>query len=373
MAEAFDYQGSSEIFVSHVNSVKSNHSSLAPRDICLAGAYCVLFVLGVTGNTVLLLAIALSRKLQTRTSFLIINLSVSDLLVSTLQPIQVSVLLRRINLPLHDVICQLTAALDITAIGSSVITIMLIAFNRCVLIIKPLQTFDRIFSARHLVAMVIFSWLYPTLVFIVPQLAGHGRLGYDARTRLCMCDFSHKNVNTFVHLVNSSSAIALGVLFVCHWLILRRVKQSAAKSRSSSLTTERRYRSHTEHVITKNLLCVVCCFLLCVTPFWGVFLAIPFLEGSALHRALRVTPYVCLPLVLDSCLNPIIYGWKHPHFRVVIACMLRGRWPDIPEPSRLLARFLARNNGGIQTSHSNSVATGCETQSKNVIIETNNK
>ncbi|XP_072174649.1 neuropeptides B/W receptor type 1-like [Diadema setosum] len=372
MADAVGYQDSGENFVSHVNLTKSNNSSLALSDICLAGAYCAVFVLGVTGNTVLLLAIALSRKLQTRTSILIISLSVSDLLVSTVQPFQVNMLLRRINLPLHDVICQLTAALDIISIGSSIITIALIALNRCVLIIKPLQTFNRIFSTRHLVAMVIFSWLYPIIAIIVLQVAGHGFLGYDALTRLCICDFSHKNANTFAYLVSSSSAIALSVSFLCYWLIFRRVKKSATKSRSSTLTAEKRRRSHSENVITKNLLCVVCCFLLCVSPFLAVFLAIPFLEGPALHRVLSVMPYVSLPLVLDSCLNPFIYGWKHPHFRVVMACILRGRWRDIPEPSRLLARFLARNNGGVQTSQANSVATGCEAQSQNATIETNN-
>ncbi|XP_071483081.1 neuropeptides B/W receptor type 2-like [Diadema antillarum] len=364
MADVAGYLDSNETLV------KSN-SRLAPVDICLAVGYSAVFVVGVTGNVVLLLASALSRKLQTRTSCLIVNLSVSDLLVSAVQPFQIVPILDR---PLPEVLCQLTAALAIISIGSSVITIMLIAVNRCVLIIKPKHTYNRVFSSRYLVVMVTIPWLYPLVVFVVPHLTGHGRLGYSALTRLCICDFTHKNANTFVYLVVGTSSIAFGVTFFSYWLIYRHMKKSALKSRSCSMPTEKSCRRHTELVITKNLLCVVCCFVLCVTPFMCVFLAIPFLEGPSLHRVLSVMPYLSLPLVLDSCFNAFIYGWKHPHFRIVIACVLRRRWRDIPEPSRLLARILACNTIDRQCAPQDiRVAKGCEVQSENMTTETNNE
>ncbi|XP_072180598.1 melatonin receptor type 1B-B-like [Diadema setosum] len=343
------------------------NSSLAPGDICLAIGFSTVFVVGVTGNVVLLLASALSRKLQTKTSCLIVNLCVSDLLVSAAQPFQIVPILDR---PLPEVLCQLIAALDILSVGSSVITMMLIAINRCVLIIKPKHTYNRIFSSRNLVVMVTMSWLYPIIVLVVPYLTGHGRLGYNALTRVCICDFTHKNGNTFVYLVVGSSSIPFGVTFFSYWLIYRHVKRSALKSRSCSMPTEKSCRRHTELVITKNLLCVICCFVLCVTPFIGVFLAIPFLKGPALRRVLSVMPYVGLPLVLDSCLNPFIYGWKHPHLRVTIACVLQQRWRDIPEPSRLLARILAYNTGGRETPQGISVEKDCESQNKDLTIDT---
>ncbi|XP_072180597.1 rhodopsin, GQ-coupled-like [Diadema setosum] len=324
-------------------------SSLAPGDICLAVGFSTVFVVGVTGNIMLLVASTLSRKLQTKTSCLVVNLSVSDLLASAVQPFQVVPMLGRNRRALSEALYQLTAAISIISIGSSIVTIMLIAVNRCVLIIKPRHTYNRVFSSRNLVVMVIMSWLYPAAVLVVPQLTGHGRLGYSALTRLCIWDFTQKNAHTFVH-----------------------VKRSALKSKSRSMTTEKRCLKHTELVITKNLVCVVCCFVLCTTPFMAVFLAILFLQGPTLQRVVSLTPYVSLPLVLDSCLNPFIYGWKHPHFRVVMACVLRRRWRDIPEPSRLLARILDYNTGDRQTLQVFSAAKGCETQSESVNIETKN-
>ncbi|XP_072180599.1 somatostatin receptor type 1-like [Diadema setosum] len=345
MADLAGYQDSNE-------TLGKSYSSLTPGDICLAVGYSAVSVVGVTGNVVLLLASALSRKLQTRTSCLIVNLGVSDLLVCAAQPFQIVPILDR---PLPEVLCQLIAALDILSIGSSVITMMLIAVNRCVLIIKPKHTYNRVFSSRNLVVMLAMSWLYPIVVFVVLHLTGHGRLGYNALTQLCVCDFTHKNTNTFVHLVLGSASIAFGVTFFSYWLIFRHVKRSALKSRSRSMPTKKSCRRHTELVITKNLMCVICCFVLCVTPFMGVFLAIPFLQGPTLHRILSVMPYVSLPLVTDSCLNPFIYGWKHPHFRMVMACVLRRRWRDIQEPSRLLTRILACNTGGREAPQGISV------------------
>ncbi|XP_071483084.1 neuropeptides B/W receptor type 2-like [Diadema antillarum] len=361
MASRASYKDSNE-------TLGQSDSRLAPADICLAVGFSAVFVVGVTGNVVLLLASALSRKLQTKTFCLIVNLCVSDLLVSAAQPFQIVPILDR---PLPEVLCQLTAALDILSVGSSVITMMLIAVNRCVLIIKPKHTYNRVFSSRNLVVMVTMSWLYPIVVLVVPHVTGHGRLGYNALTRVCICDFTHKNANTFLYLVVGSSSIAFGVTFFSYWLIYRHVKRSALKSRSCSMPTEKSGRRHTELVITKNLLYVVCCFVLCVTPFVSVFLCIPFLEGPALYRVLSVMPYVGLPLVFDSCLNPFIYGWKHPHLRVVITCVLQQRWRDIPEPSRLLARILAYNTGGRETPQGISVEKDCESQNKDLTIDTN--
>ncbi|XP_072180596.1 kappa-type opioid receptor-like [Diadema setosum] len=366
LADVTGYQDSNE-------TIAESNPSLAPGDVCFAALYSTAFVLGVTGNAVLLIASALSRKLQTKTSCLIVNLSVSDLVVSALVPFQVVQMLTRNNRRLPEALCQMTAALDIISIGSSVITIMLIAVDRCVLIIKPRHTYNHVFSSRNLVVMVTMSWLCPIVVLVVPLLTGHGRLGYNALTRLCICDFTHKNVNTFVFLTICVYAFTFVVTFTSYWLIFRHVTRSALKSRSCSTPTEKGFRRHTELAITKNLLSVLCCFILCVTPFMGVLLAIPFLEAPTMHRVFRGTArFSIFLLALDSCLNPFIYGWKHPHVRVVMACVLRRRWRDIPEPSRLLAHILDYNTGDRQTLQVFSAAKGCETQSECVNIETNN-
>ncbi|KAJ8038599.1 hypothetical protein HOLleu_16063 [Holothuria leucospilota] len=34
-------------------------------------------------------------------------------------------------------------------------------------------------------------------------------------------------------------------------------------------------------------------------------------------------------VVLNSCLNPILYAVKHPHFRQVFRCIVLCRWKDI--------------------------------------------
>ncbi|XP_072180607.1 rhodopsin, GQ-coupled-like [Diadema setosum] len=364
MADTAGYQDSNE-------TLAKNTSSLTSGDIFLAVGFSAVVFVGVTGNVVLLLASALSRNLQTKTSHLIVNLSVSDLLVCAVQPFQVVSMLARNSRTLPEVLCQLTAALDIISTGSSVATIMLIALNRCVLIIKPRHTYNRVFSSRNLVVMVTMSWLYPTVVLVLPLLIGHGRIGYNAHTRLCICDFTHKNANTFVYLVVGSSSVAFGVTFFSYWLIFRYVKRSALKSRSRSMPTEKRCRRHTELVITKNLLCVICCFVLCVTPFMGVLLSTLFFKGPSRHRVSSLIAYASLPFIINSCLTPFIYAWKHPHFRVVMACVLRRRWRDIPMPSPLLARILDYNTGGRQTPQGISVEKGCESQSEELTIDTN--
>ncbi|XP_071483072.1 kappa-type opioid receptor-like [Diadema antillarum] len=331
----------------------------SPGDYILrASILCVFAIVGIVGNLLVFLAIALSRKLQTMTSLLIVNLSAGDIVICLVLPFQAAGLVSADGWPLPRATCKLIAALTLDAAVCSVITIMLIALSRCVLITKPRQTYRRIFSARNVGCMVVFSWLYPTITLVIPQLSGHGRLGYDKYSRHCVYDFAHPKGKLFAGLYAASAFIAFVITFVCYGLIFKHVKKSAiALGRSSGDSRQR----NIELIITKNMLCVVCCYILCLSPAAVVYVAVGVLRGRDIQHSdvLLVSTYVAgMLVVFNSIINPMIYGWKHPHFRVVMGCMLRGRWREIPQPSRSLARFLAERDRDRQKSGTTETGQG---------------
>lgn len=76
--------------------------------------------------------------------------------------------------------------------------------------------------------------------------------------------------------------------------------------------------------ITKNLFVVLLAYLICVIPHIASEIA------DAPHLVILHTSILVL---CNNCLNPIIYGLKHPHFRQVFKCIIFRKWMEIPQPA----------------------------------------
>ena len=83
--------------------------------------------------------------------------------------------------------------------------------------------------------------------------------------------------------------------------------------------------------ITKNLFVVVCVLLVCLMPVVIV---------NSLEVGPRYTVYGLVFSLVNSSVNPLIYAWRHPHFKVVLRLMVKCRYREIPRPSDTLLRLL---------------------------------
>ncbi|KAJ8025215.1 5-hydroxytryptamine receptor [Holothuria leucospilota] len=79
--------------------------------------------------------------------------------------------------------------------------------------------------------------------------------------------------------------------------------------------------------ITANLFLVVCAFLVALSPYFVVFLL--NIKGDAVLYASSL-------VFINSCVNPVIYAFKHPHFKTVFRFILLGKFREIPEPADFL-------------------------------------
>ncbi|XP_071476829.1 G-protein coupled receptor moody-like [Diadema antillarum] len=342
-------------------------SNYAERAV-LATLYCIIGVVGIVGNLFVMAAVLLSRKLQTATNVFIVSLSVTDLLVSIVQPFQAVGLLGERGWPLHPVICAIAGSSVVTAVSCSVLTLALIAINRYILITRSRKDYRRIYTAPKVAAMVILSWAYPIVTLVVPQAAGQGKLGYDINSRLCAWDFMHPAAYIYQILAGILAMISFILIVTSYFFIYRHVRQHVRNTMTTTNkapSTPREKRETLEKAkveggetakkepgqkkvhkptrlditITKNLLYVICGFFLCVLPYTALLFATTFVKSPGL--ILHVSSYLALVLVFDSCLNPIIYALKHPTFRLVFGCMVHCDLDRIPEPSRFLRRFLS--------------------------------
>ena len=363
-------------------------------------------VMGIVGNSMIIAAVAFSRKLQTSTNAFVTSLSVADLLTSLFLIWYTVGLLgqNRWPLPRAEWLCAVAGFVIYNCTAASLYHLAAIGMNRLILITKP-YAYRRIFTSWKLFLLVALTWLIPCSTITILVLTGIGVFGYDESDLSCSDLDLHKHgelfnfAQTMIGLPIPLVAIVVSYLWIYVYLKKHFRKQKAnlavsvgksseaiqisventATSTELTMTSEESimskschntdepcsvtpYKATSEGVtkpgsnmmdekqvvpsttkretisrqqveITKNLFLVVCAFFACFVPY---FILNPVLGSSHAHYYVRMLP------VANSAINFLIYARKHPDFKVVVGCMMRCSYTDIPQPSRLLQFLLSK-------------------------------
>lgn len=324
--------------------------------IALATIFAILAALGISGNTFLITAVFFSRKLRNVTNAFVVILSISDIINSSTLIVQV-IALAGVRTKAFMVTCKIVGPVAITVLGASSFIMTLIALCRFVLITKQPHTFKRVFSKPNMAAMISVSFLFPlslVLLFVLLDLATAG-LNEDT---ICLF-YDSPEFNTMCGCFLLVLLITVAVIYAKIFLFLRRHfrqlrshstrRESSAQLDDMSMhvtsdTSEspriaapvpaQDRNLQLEAKITKNMVLVLCVFALCFIP---LSLTLIVSESALLGT------YCFAIFNLSSCLNPILFGWKHPVFRQVFRCMFRRKLEDIEEPATWLRKITQRS------------------------------
>ncbi|KAM9362253.1 G-protein coupled receptor 84-like [Symphorus nematophorus] len=179
---------------------------------------CAVTITGTVGNLMTILAFSLDSRLRTRFNVLIVNLAVADLLYCTiLQPISVDSYLH-LRWRSGQLWCRIFGLLLFLSNSVSIITLCLVAVSRYLLVAKR-AVFDRVFSDRGLILLVISAWalglasfgpLWPVYVFV---------------PHVCTCSFHRTRGRPYTTiLLFFYFFVGLGCVGAFYLLIYRRVR-----------------------------------------------------------------------------------------------------------------------------------------------------
>ena len=172
----------SYVDLSSTNGSSSTHS---PEAIGLGVGYAILAVIGIAGNSFVLLAVATSKSLQTTSNVFIVNLAVADLLTSLVFPFFVLAGFADYQ-PYLDSICFVALAIAHTTIGCSIYTLASIALNRLILILSPMKYYRDIFKPMTFTVWILLLWICPVLIAVFPPvLLDIGKLSFDELNHNC--------------------------------------------------------------------------------------------------------------------------------------------------------------------------------------------
>lgn len=126
-------------------------------------------VLTIFGNTTVLLAVYLDRRLRHTTNYFIVNLAAADLLLGvTVLPLSATLEVLK-YWPFGDVLCELWASADVLWCTASILTLCVISIDRYIGVTRPLQH-SSIITNRRAGLIIAFVWVLSGVISVGPLI-----------------------------------------------------------------------------------------------------------------------------------------------------------------------------------------------------------
>lgn len=297
----------------------------------LAVFYCILFVLGLLGNSLVILVLVICKKLRNITDVYLLNLALSDLLFVFSFPFQT-------HYQLHQwvfgtIMCKVVSGFYYIGFFSSMFFITLISLDRYLAIVHAVYAL-KVRTARMGTALSLVVWLTAILA-TSPMLVFYQVVSEDG---ILQC-YSFYNQDAlkwqfFIHFEMNilGLLIPFTILMFCYISILLQLKNC---------------QNHNKTKAIKLVLAVVIASLLFWVPFNVVlFLTslhnMHILDGCIMKQRLIYATHVTETISFTHCcMNPIIYAFMGEKFKKHLSEIFRKIYNHV---SLFLGRQIPRES-----------------------------
>ncbi|NIG58720.1 melanopsin isoform 2 [Pontoporia blainvillei] len=279
---------------------------------------------GMLGNLTVIYTFCRSRGLRTPANMFIINLAVSDFLMSFTQaPVFFASSVYKQWL-FGEAGCEFYAFCGAVFGITSMITLTAIALDRYLVITRPLATVGMV-SKRRAALVLLGVWLY-ALAWSLPPFFGWSAYVPEGLLTSCSWDYVSfmPSVRAYTMLLFCFVFfLPLLVIIYCYIFIFKAIRetgqalQTFGASEGGGECPWQRQHLQNEWKMAKIELLVILLFVLSWAPYSTVALM-----GFAGYAHV-LTPYMnSVPAVIakaSAIYNPIIYAMTHPKYRMAIA------------------------------------------------------
>lgn len=278
--------------------------------------YATIFVLGIVGNVLFCYIVISSRSMKNITYHLLVNLSVSDLLITCLcGPLHVINTLVLGYWPFGWFMCQSLSYFQGISVFVSSFSLVVISFERYMSILHPLKP---VIPRAGSLYVILGIWLVSFLASI-PNII---QTKHEDRNGNWVC---YADVDLFF---NISSVVFIIIQYFVPVVLMTYFYSMVAKTiwsrrdicelmDGTSHKAEKELQMlKSKRKMIKMLIVVVACYTVCWIPFnvyWVLLLVWPSLEQSATFPYIFTTVHILA--VSHTCFNPVIYCWMNRRVR----------------------------------------------------------
>ncbi|XP_020279881.1 allatostatin-A receptor-like isoform X2 [Pseudomyrmex gracilis] len=297
-------------------------------------------ILGLAGNSLVVLVVAANPGMRSTTNILIINLAVADLLfVIFCIPFTATDFVLP-YWPFGNVWCKIVQYMIIVTAYASVYTLVLMSLDRYLAVVHPIASMSWR-TEIHAIRAICVMWAV-ILLISVPALVIHGEEIDEEWENLTACRILAQYDWTCFQLVffMTTYALPLILIIIFYMFMLSKLWRNTRASAES-----RRGRRR----VTRLVFVVVGVFAVCWCPI-QVILVIKSLDLYPLTTGtimLQIASHILA--YTNSCVNPILYAFLSDNFRKafrkLIYCKPRPESNNRLEPATRTTR--AASSGDI--------------------------
>ena len=306
---------------STVSAVYRRNTIVVAVDSCLLT---FVNILSLLGNLFVLRAIYRNKRLHTITNIFVINLALSDVLMSVLVMPFSSGSSIKDEWIFGSLGCQVFVIVGYILSGVSLETLILIACNRYVRVVRAVS-YPFVYTKTHVVMMCVCSWLTTAgLVGVGFPLIGIGFKQVEGNPAICVAHCDTALSITYVALVLALYLIPCGTLIpFSYFKVFRKIINHNATI-ASNLKNGNSAHGIEEAKITKLFVTVLLGFCACWLP---AFLSTSLYVCGALDQSdslVYSNLYWTTPVYTSCFINPIIYTAMSKPFRkellIILTC-----------------------------------------------------
>ncbi|CAB3375735.1 Hypothetical predicted protein [Cloeon dipterum] len=290
------------------------------RQVLWSVLYAMMVVVATGGNVIVIWIVLAHKRMRTVTNYFLVNLSVADTMVSTLNVTFNYTYMLNSHWPFGTVYCKITQFVAVLSICASVFTLMAISFDRYMAIVNPLR--PRM-GKRTTLCITVLIWLVGTVLslpFLIVFTTFEISLT-DGSTRIvCYAEWPDGDTNNSV-LEYWYNVFFMFVTYVVPIVVMSityaRVGIELWGSQSIGECTQRQMENiKSKRRVVKMMMAVVAIFVVCWLPFHAYFIVTSHLPEITTASYIQEVYLAIYWLAMsNSMYNPIIYCWMNSRFR----------------------------------------------------------
>ncbi|XP_030078352.1 apelin receptor [Microcaecilia unicolor] len=323
-----------------------------PSLILLPTIHLLVFLLGISGNGLVLWTIYRSKEKRRSADTFIANLALADLTFVVTLPLWAAYTLLGYHWPFGTFACKLSSYLVFVNMYASVFCLTCLSFDRYLAIVHSLTNGSLRSRLSNLLVTTVL-WALAIILALPALIFRSTRQEPEENKTICFMDYSsvaqNYTENVWIAGLSISSTLLgfvgpFAIMLTCYFFIARTISSHFKKQRNEELRKRR---------LLTIIITLVVVFALCWLPFHLVKTVYVLMDldiipySCGFHTFLNnIHPYATCIAYINSCLNPFLYAFFDRRFRDQCLAVLSCGHLSNPEPQDKSASFSSASKHG---------------------------
>ncbi|CAL1296880.1 unnamed protein product [Larinioides sclopetarius] len=290
------------------------------QQLVFSAMFGIMIFIATGGNAIVMWIVLAHKRMRSVTNYFLVNLSLADTMVATLNVIFNFVYMKDGDWPFGDAYCKISNFIAIVSVAASVFTLVAISFDRYMAIMHPLKPrMSRSTTLNICVWIWVLSILlsFPNLLYSMTIIEEFP----DGGNRVICFMFwpdGPSNESNQEYIYNVVILVVTYVLPITSMTFTYfRVGRELWGSQSIGECTQKQIESvNSKRKIVKMMIVVVLIFAVCWLPYHVYFLVAHHVPHILNETFVQPTYLIIYWLAMsNACYNPFIYCWMNSRFR----------------------------------------------------------